>query len=136
MNKCVITGRIVRDLVLEHTKQGTPICQFTIATNRPIVRDEKKVTDFINCVVWNKQAENLTKFQKKGNLIGVIGEIRVDTYEVNGERRYKTYILCENIEYLEAKKEMPKDEAEEFKKISAKTITQESIKIEDEDMPW
>lgn len=136
MNKCVITGRLVKDPILEHTKQGTHICQFSIATNRPVIRDNKKEVDFINCIVWNKPAENLVKFQRKGNLIGILGQLRVDSYEVNNEKKYKTYILCQEIEYLESKKDMTKDEEEDFKKISSKTITNDTIKIEDKDLPW
>lgn len=136
MNKCMITGRIVKDLTLESTKNGTSVCQFTIATNRPVIREGKKETDFINCVIWNKQAENLVKFQKKGNLIGVIGELRIDNYEANGEKKYKTYILCQEIEFLEAKKDMTKEEQKEFNNLSTKTITQDNIKIEDNDLPW
>lgn len=136
MNKCVITGRIVKDPTLEHTKSGTPTCQFTIATNRPIVRDGKRETDFITCVVWNKQAENLVKFQKKGNLVGVTGELRIDRYEVNNEKRYKTYILCQEIEFLEAKKDMTKEEQVEFDNMSTKTIREEQIEIKPEDLPF
>jgi single-strand DNA-binding protein len=132
----MITGRIVKDLTLESTKNGTSVCQFTIATNRPVIREGKKETDFINCVIWNKQAENLVKFQKKGNLIGVIGELRIDNYEANGEKKYKTYILCQEIEFLEAKKDMTKEEQKEFNNLSTKTITQDNIKIEDNDLPW
>lgn len=136
MNKCIITGRIVKDPTLEHTKQGTPICQFSIATNRPIVRDGKRETDFINCVVWNKQAENLVKFQKKGNLVGVTGELRIDKYEVNNEKKYKAYILCQEIEFLEAKKDMAKEEQVEFDNMSTKTIREEQIEIKPEDLPF
>ena len=136
MNKCMITGRIVKDPVLESTKNGTSVCQFSIATNRPVIRDGKKEVDFITCITWNKQAENLVKFQKKGNLVGIIGELRTDKYEVNGEKKYKTYILCQEIDFLEAKKDMPKEEEKEFDKISTKTVTQDNIKITDEDLPW
>lgn len=136
MNKVLLTGRLTKDPILEHTKQGTPLCQFTIATNRPIIRDGKKETDFITCVIWSKSAENLVKFQRKGNLLGVQGELRIDSYESNGERKYKSYVLVENVEYLESRKEMAKEEEEEFKKVSSKTITQETIKIEDNDLPF
>ena len=101
--------------MLEHTKQGTPLCQFTLATNRPVIRDGKRETDFITCIIWNKLAENLVKFQRKGNLLGIQGELRVDTYEADGKRRYKSYVLVEEVEYLEPKKDMPKDEEEDFK---------------------
>lgn len=136
MNKVLLTGRLTKDPILEHTKQGTPLCQFTIATNRPVIRDGKRETDFITCVIWNKSAENLVKFQRKGNLLGVQGELRIDSYESNGERKYKSYVLVENVEYLESRKEMTKEEDEEFKKVSSKTITQETIKIEDNDLPF
>ena len=72
MNKCILTGRITKDPVLEHTKNGTPICQFNIATNRPVIRDGKREVDFITCIIWNKSAENLVKYQRKGNLIAVL----------------------------------------------------------------
>lgn len=69
-------------------------------------------------------------------MIGVQGQLRVDTYEVNGERKYKTYVLVENIEFLEARKDIPNDEEKEFNKISSKTITQDTIEITPEDLPW
>ena len=92
--------------------------------------------DFITCIVWNKQAENLVKYQRKGNMIGIQGQLRVDTYETNGERKYKTYVLVENIEFLEARKDITNDEEKEFNKISSKTITQDTIEITDSDLPW
>lgn len=130
MNKCFITGRLTKDPVLEHTKNGVPTCQFNVATNRPVIRDGKREADFITCIAWNKQAENLTKYQRKGNLIGVQGSLRIDNYEINGEKRYKTYILVENVEFFDSKKK------EEIENLSTKTITQETIEIEDEDLPW
>lgn len=136
MNKVIITGRIVKDPVLEYTKSKIPTCQFTIATNRPVTRDGEKQTDFITCVIWNKAAENLVKYQRKGNMIGVYGNLRVDNYEVNGERKYKTYILVQEVEFLEAKKDISKDEEREFDKVSSKTLTQETIQITDDDLPF
>ena len=136
MNRVFITGRIVKDPILEHTKSGIATCQFNIATNRPVNRDGERQVDFITCIVWNKQAENLVKYQRKGNMIGIQGQLRVDTYETNGERKYKTYVLVENIEFLEARKDIPNDEEKEFNKISSKTITQDTIEITDSDLPW
>ena len=136
MNKVILTGRLTKDLVLEHTKQGTPLCQFTLATNRPVIRDGKRETDFITCIIWNKQAENLVKYQRKGNLLGIQGELRVDTYESDGKRKYKSYVLVEEVEYLESKKDMTKDEEVDFNKVSAKTKREEQIKITDDDLPF
>lgn len=69
-------------------------------------------------------------------MLGVQGELRIDTYEKNGERKYKSYVLVEEVEFLEPKKDMSKDEEKDFKNVSAKTITQETIKINDSDLPF
>ena len=129
MNKCWLTGRLSKKPELRKINENSCVCDFTIATNRPTNRDGEKVADFINCRVWNKQAENLCKYQDKGNLIGVSGEIRTDNYEVNGTKKYKTYVLANNIEFLESKKD-------NVDKISSKTITQETIEYTNEDLPW
>ena len=136
MNRVLLTGRLTKNPVLEATKNGTSICQFTLATNRPVIRDGKRETDFITCIIWNKLAENLVKYQRKGNLLGIQGELRVDTYESDGKRKYKSYVLVEEVEYLESKKDMTKDEEVDFNKVSAKTKREEQIKITDDDLPF
>ena len=135
-NKVVITGRVTKDLELKETQKGTKVCEFTLATNRPMDREK---ADFINVIVWDKQAENLCKYQKKGNLIAVFGEIRTDSYEVEGKKRYKTYVLCNQLEYL-SKYEGGNQQVldKEFENTSIKTEFQvgEQIQIEESDLPW
>ena len=131
-----LTGRLIKDPELTKTVKGTPNCQFCIAVNRPVVKDGVKETDFINCIVWNKQAENLVKYQRKGNLIGIQGQFRTDKYEINGQTKYKSYILGEEVEFMEPKKDIPKDEEKEFENMSTKTITQDTLEIKDSDLPW
>lgn len=80
---------------------------------------------------WNKQAEVLCKYQKKGNLLGVQGAFRVDKYESKGETRYKSYVLCQDIEFLSSKKIN-----EEMNNLSIKTETQETIEYDDGDLPF
>ena len=108
------------------------VCEFTLATNRPVIRDGEKQADFINCIVWNNQAENLCKFQGKGSLIAVFGELRTDSYEIEGQKRYKTYILVSNVEFLSKKTESIQD----INKISSKTEVQQTIEYSDQDLPW
>ena len=128
MNKVLLIGRITKDLELRHTPNDKAVCDFTLAVNR-----DKENADFINCVVWNNQAENLCKYQGKGSLIAVFGELRVDTYEVEGNKRYKTYVYVNNIEFLGKKEEKDSIPTEE---LSTKTISQETIEYTDEDLPW
>lgn len=105
MNKVVLTGRITKDLELRFTGNNKAVCEFTLATNRPVTRDGEKQADFITCVVFGIQAENLKKYQGKGSMIGVEGAYRVDRYQdKEGNNRYKNYVLVNSIEFLESKK--------------------------------
>ena len=107
MNKVFLIGRLSRDPELRHTTSGTAVCQINVAISRPVSQGSEPQTDFINVVVWNKQAENLVKYQSKGSLISVEGSNRVDKYQnEQGENRYKHYILVNNIQFLESKKDV------------------------------
>lgn len=128
MNKVVLIGRITKDLELRKTKSDKSVCEFTLATNRVGSED----ADFVSCMVWNQQAENLCKFQGKGSLIAVFGELRTDSYEVEGQKRYKTYVLVNTIEFLSKKTESNQD----IDKISSKTEVQQTIEYSDSDLPW
>lgn len=100
-------------------------------------------TDFISCVVWEKQAENLEKYQGKGSLIGVTGSLRVDKYQdKDGNNRYNTYVLANNVEYLESKKS--KENGTDINVASNEPTKQtdsfaefgEEIQISDDDLPF
>lgn len=131
MNKAWLTGRLSKKPELRKINENSCVCDFTIATNRPTNRDGEKVADFINCRVWNNQAENLCKYQDKGNLIGVSGEIRTETYEVNGTKKYKTYVLTNNIEFLESKKnDIPTE------KLTTRTETQTQFDYSESELPF
>lgn len=113
MNRVILTGRITKELEVRYTTNNNAVCEFTLATNRPVTRDGEKQADFINCTVFGTQAENLQKYQGKGSLIAVDGEIRVDQWKnEQGENRYKTYVFVSKIEYLGNK---PKEEPAEEK---------------------
>lgn len=131
MNRCIITGRIANNLELRSTSTGKSICEFRLATNRPTNRDGERVADFINCRVWGKTAENLVKYQTKGNLIAVIGRMQVDNYtDKDGNNRYNTYLLVEELEYLQSKKD------NEFKNLNVKTETQQQFDYDSSDLPF
>lgn len=126
MNQINLTGRITKGLELRNTNNGSSVCEFSLAVNRPKQKDKEQEADFITCQVWKQQAENLVKYQGKGSLIAVSGSLRVDAYNnAEGERRYRTYVLANNIEYLSSK---PKEE----KELSQTDIVQAAInEVED-----
>ena len=106
MNKAILVGRLTKDPELKMTENTKrEVCQFTIAVNRPYTNDDgERKADFINCVVWDKLAENLSKYQKKGNQVAVEGRIQTRNYEdKDGKRVYVTEILANNISFLDSK---------------------------------
>ena len=105
MNKAILIGRLTRDPELRSTSTGRNVCQFSIAVNRNFTNaNGEREADFINCVVWDKQAENLVKYQKRGNQIAVDGRIQTRNYEdKDGKRVYVTEILANSISFLDSK---------------------------------
>lgn len=132
MNKVIITGRITNDLELKQTTTNKYVCEFNIASNRFVNSDGEQVTDFVRCVVWKKQAESLVKYQKKGNLIAVIGRLQVDAFtDKDGNYRYKTYVQVEELEFLEPKKkDTPAND--NFDKVDAP----KDMQFNDEELPF
>lgn len=145
MNKSILIGRITKDPELRTTPNNRSVCQFTIAVNRTYTNEEgKREADFINCVVWDKQAENLAMYQKKGNQIAVDGRIQTRNYDdKDGKRVYVTEVLVNNISYLDTKKddsnfnnleEPPVVEKEE--EIDPYQAFGDSIEVNDSDLPF
>ena len=101
MNKVFLIGRLSRDPELRHTTSGTAVCQINVAISRPVSQGREPETDFINVVVWNKQAENVAKYLAKGRQIAVEGRIQTRNYDNNeGKRTYVTEVIASNVEFL------------------------------------
>ncbi len=105
MNKAILIGRLTKDPELRTTPTGRNVCQFSVAVSRNFTNaNGDREADFINCVVWDKQAENLVKYQKKGNQIAVEGRIQTRNYDdKDGKKVYVTEILASNISFLDSK---------------------------------
>ena len=84
MNTIAISGRMVRDPEVRYTQSQLCVARFTVALDRR--KGGEKVTDFIPCVAFGKQAEFVEKFFEKGKWIEISGSLQTDTYEKNGER--------------------------------------------------
>ena len=105
MNRVVLVGRLTKDPDLRYTPNGVPVATFTLAVNRSFSNQQgEKETDFINCVVWRRPAENVANFLKKGSMAGVDGRIQTRNYEgQDGKRVYVTEVLAESVQFLEPK---------------------------------
>lgn len=105
MNKVILIGRLARDPELRTTPTNVSVATFTIAISRPFVpQGGQPETDFINCVIWRRQAENLAKYCHKGSQIAVEGRIQTRNYTAqDGNKRYITEVMCDNITFLGTK---------------------------------
>lgn len=107
INNVSLTGRLTRDPELKYTNSSnTPVLSFTLAVNRNFKNKQGDVeADFINCVAWNKAAENISNYFQKGSLIGIEGSIQTRTYDdKDGKRVYLTEVYVKSFSFLEAKK--------------------------------
>ena len=104
MNNVVLVGRITRDIELRTTSTGIPTCTFSLAVNGRTNANGERQTDFINIVVWRKQAENVSKYCQKGSLVGVQGRISTRSYDAaDGTKRYVTEVVADNVTFLGSK---------------------------------
>ncbi|KAA9014588.1 single-stranded DNA-binding protein [Niallia endozanthoxylica] len=105
INRVILVGRLTKDPELRYTPSGVAVATFTLAVNRTFSNQQgEREADFINCVVWRKQAENVANFLKKGSLAGVDGRIQTRNYEgQDGKRVYVTEIVAEGVQFLEPK---------------------------------
>ena len=101
MNSINLVGRLTADPELKQTNSGKSVCSFTLAVNRPRVKD---TTDFINCTVWNQSAEYLTSYGRKGNLVAVTGVLTSRKYDdKGGNHRTAFEVVCDTVSLCESK---------------------------------
>lgn len=104
VNNVVLIGRLTKDPEIRMTQSGTKVCQYTLAVNRRQKAQDQPDADFISCVAWNKTAEIMEQWLRKGSLIGVEGRIQTRSYDdKQGRRVYVTEVVTHNIDFLEPK---------------------------------
>lgn len=105
INNTVLVGRLTKDAELRYTPSNVAVATFTLAVNRTFKNENgDREADFINCVMWRQQAENLASWAKKGALIGVTGRIQTRSYDnQQGQRVYVTEVVAEQFQLLESK---------------------------------
>ena len=107
INNVVLVGRLTRDPELKTTNSGTSVCSFTVAVdNRQKNSDGTKSTSFIPCTAFQQAADNMSKFLKKGSLVGIVGRLNQRSY-LNKDNVKVTVIevLCDSVQFLEPKGE-------------------------------
>ena len=112
INRVVLVGRLTKDPELRRTSNDTPVTSFRLAVNRQFTnRQGDREADFIQCVVWRRQAENVAKYVKKGSLVGVEGRIQTRSFDdQNGNRRFVVEVVADSVQFLDTKNTAPSDD--------------------------
>ena len=105
INSVVLVGRLTKDPELKYTQGGVAVTRFTLAVNRPFSNQQgQREADFVNCVTWRKQAENMANFLRKGSLAGIEGRIQTSNFEgKDGNRVFMTEVVADSVQFLEPK---------------------------------
>ena len=140
INNVVLVGRMTRDAELRYTPQNQAVATFSLAVNRNFKNSNgERDADFINCVIWRQQAENLANWAKKGALVGIVGRIQTRNYEnQQGQRVYVTEVVADSFKLLESQKDrghqQPVDSQPGFGRHEP--MNANPIDISDDDLPF
>lgn len=105
MNKAILIGNLTADPEVRTTTTGIPVATFTVAINRTFTNQSgEREADFIRCVSFRKQAENIGRYLRKGSKVAVEGRIQTGSYDApDGTKRYTTEIICDNVQFLDSR---------------------------------
>ncbi|EOV8707428.1 single-stranded DNA-binding protein [Staphylococcus pseudintermedius] len=144
LNRTVLVGRLTKDPDFRTTPSGVEVATFTLAVNRNFKsKDGEQQADFINCVVFKKQAENVKNYLSKSSLAGVDGRLQSRSYEnQEGRRVYVTEVICDSVQFLEPKSNNQSNNQPQQQRGQAPAqdnpfaIANGPIDIDDDDMPF
>ncbi|HFH7470517.1 TPA: single-stranded DNA-binding protein [Streptococcus agalactiae] len=137
INNVVLIGRLTRDVELRYTPSNIANATFNLAVNRNFKNAAgDREADFINCVMWRQQAENLTNWTKKGMLIGITGRIHTRSYEnQQGQRIYVTEVVADSFQILE-KRDNSTNQASMDDQLPPSFGNSQPMDISDDDLPF
>ena len=140
MNKVILIGRMTKDPELRATQSGINKATFTLAIDRPYLNQEgERDADFINCVAWRGQADNIAKYCSKGSQVAVEGRIQVRNYDAeDGTKRYVTEVIVENCTFLGSKSDNNQNESEKTEEAKPDPFEEfgDEIALSDDDLPF
>lgn len=114
INKAIIGGRLTKEPEHTVTLSGLDVSKFTVAIDRRFQKQgEEKQTDFLNVVAFGKTAQFVSKYFTKGSSIIVVGSIQSRSYEKDGQKRYVTEVIAEEVNFAGSKKESASEQSSE-----------------------
>lgn len=137
MNKVILKGRLTAEPEIKYTQGAEPVAvaRFSIAVSRGYKKGDSDVTDFINCRAFRKTAEFIGKYFRKGQEILAEGQLYIDTYESNGEKKKSVYVSVTGVEFCGSKESIAAGCAGQEKNGGNKNYAAENV-AEDDDLPF
>ena len=144
INNVVLAGNVVADPEARATNSGKSVASFRLAVNNPI--NDKDVL-FIDVDSWEKQAEFVTSYVKKGSSVSVIGRLKQDSWEKDGKKMTKTFVVADRVSFVGGKKKSESENAGEDEapapraagktqvKTYAKVAPKKAVTQEDDEIP-
>lgn len=133
-------GRLTRDVDVRYTQtNNTMVANFSLAINRRFAKEgEERQADFINVVAWNKTAEFVSKYFKKGQQVGVIGRIQTRTWDdEQGQKRYVTEVVAEEVYFADSKRDdVPNEMSEATAADITNTFGVQNTTTQNNDLPF
>ena len=124
MNLTILVGRLTADPVLKYTQSGKAFTKFSIAVQREFKKDE---ADFINCIAWDKRAEAICEYLRKGRRIATQGRISVNSYEKDGETKWITEVIVDKFEFVDSANNDTKESEKSKEKEEPEFIDDDSF---------
>lgn len=103
MNRIILLGRLTKDPEVKYTNNDKVVCLLTLAVDRPYTNQQgKREADFINVVLWGKQAETFGNYFSKGQRALVEGRLQIRSYDgKDGQKHYVTEVIASGFEFIE-----------------------------------
>lgn len=138
LNNVVLIGRLTKDPELRYTGSGTAVTKFTLAVDRPFVKEGgQREADFIPVIVWRKAAEACANHLVKGSLVAVEGRIQTRNYENEaGQRVYVTEVIADNVRFLSQPKNNGGTQGSQSTSGDPFVGDGQPIDISDDDLPF
>ncbi len=136
MNLVTLIGRLTRDPELKYSQSGKAFCKFSVAVTREYNRDE---ADFINCVAWDKRAETIAEYLRKGRRVALQGRLSVRSYEQNGETKWITEVIVDKFDFIDTTSGGSSSYEEKKSSNAEPNFSSESVSedpIDDDDFPF
>lgn len=147
INNVSLTGRLTKDIDLRYTQSGVAVASFTLAVARNYKdRDGNQQTDFIQCQIWRKAAENFANFTHKGSLVGIEGRIQTRNYDnQQGQKVYVTEVIVTNFSLLEPRNTgngqgqsngQYQQQGQSYQQTQNQGWEQSDVQLDDSDLPF